>query len=330
MNTHQFHIVRLCHSLCLVFVFFLSVSVKAQSKVEAEFVSNYTVNQHFESRTNSAQATGEDDSSLAAKGYVKIGVVRSEMSTEQTSAEIAQTLRTAALRKAADGGGDIVRLERESVPGRTAIQTGKMKKVCTVSESGTRQSFQCSMRNHYSCQQTYIEYSRCEQSEEVPETKEIKVRVTEGTVWRQDPQLAARTVSIGPAKTKATVYVFRKHTIVGAVRTPAVYCDDVELAYTQNGRYFRVQLEPGEHYFRGEDDDDYTRIDLRPGEVGYIASIVGYSPHAKHAHAYVLVDPPEKAVPEIRSLKALDANKVVDRTRVAARGEIPDNPADLQ
>lgn len=341
MNTRKFHIIRLSQCLCLGFViaiFFRPVSVRAQDKVEARFTSNDNFNQEFEARPNSAQTTTEDEGSLAGKGYIKIGIVRVEAWTKKTSAEMAQTLRTAALSKAGESGGDVVRLERESVPGSTLIKTGKMKKICTEWESHTVQSLNfhlCSEMGapnacyHTAAQSVFVSETRywqgCKHREEVPETKEVKVRVSDGSVWRQDPQLAARVSS--RADVKATVYVFRRHSMWGAVRTPAVYCDDVELAYTQNGRYFRVRLEPGRHYFRGEEDEFYARFDLQPGEVAYLASEVGYSPHSSHAHAGVWPESSEVALPTIQGLKALDSGKVVDRTRVAASGELPDNPS---
>lgn len=341
MNTHKFHTIRLSHCLCLGFViaiFFLSVPVRAQGKFEARFTPSDNFNQKFEARPNSAQTTTEDAGSLAGKGYIKIGAVRAEAWTEKADAEMVQTLRTAALGKAGESGGDVVRLERESLPGSTLIKTGKMKKICTEWESKTVQSLSfhlCSEMGapnacyHTEAQSVFVSETRywrgCKHREEVPETKEVKVRVSEGSVWRQDPQLAARVSS--RADVKATVYVFRSHSMWGAVRTPAVYCDDVELAYTQNGRYFRVRLEPGRHYFRGEDDDYYVLLDLQPGEVAYLASEVGKSPHASHAHALVRPESPEVALRSVQGLKALDSDKILDRSRVAASGELPDNPS---
>jgi hypothetical protein len=59
-----------------------------------------------------------------------------------------------------------------------------------------------------------------------------------------------------------------------------------------------------------------------------LASDVDYSPHLSHANAAVLEpQSPDQAVLEIRGLKALDQDKVVDKTRVAGKGEIADNPS---
>jgi hypothetical protein len=48
---------------------------------------------------------------------------------------------------------------------------------------------------------------------------------------------------------KATVYIYRYKQFVGAALAPSVYCDDVQLARMENGRYFATTVEPGKHIF---------------------------------------------------------------------------------
>jgi ankyrin repeat protein len=55
-----------------------------------------------------------------------------------------------------------------------------------------------------------------------------------------DHRRSALAASTAPAGDIATVYVFREHSIVGAALKPPFYCDSMEVAHLQNGRYFRV------------------------------------------------------------------------------------------
>jgi ankyrin repeat protein len=131
------------------------------------------------------------------------------------------------------------------------------------------------------------------------------------------PALAASTA---PAGATATVYVFRARSILGAPLKPPIYCDNVELAHLQNGRYFRVQLEPGRHIFRSKPGAPGATLNAAPGGVYYIRAVM------VQGGSLLLAPLRSEESPPLHKVKALDANQVIDRTRVAAKGEIPDNP----
>jgi ankyrin repeat protein len=123
-----------------------------------------------------------------------------------------------------------------------------------------------------------------------------------------------------PAGAKATVYFFREHGILGFGLKPPIYCDNVELAHLQNGRYFRVQLEPGRHFFRSKPGAPGTTLDAEAGGVYYIRAVM------VQGGSLLLAPLRSEESPPLDKVKALDANQVIDHTRVAAQGEIPDNP----
>jgi ankyrin repeat protein len=136
-----------------------------------------------------------------------------------------------------------------------------------------------------------------------------------------DHSRSALAASTAPAGAIATVYVFRERSILGAPLKPPIYCDNVELAHLQNGRYFRVQLEPGRHFFRSKPGAPGTTLNAEPGGVYYIRADMVQGGSLRLAAL-----PSEESPSAIHKLKALDANQVMDHTRVAAKGEIPDNP----
>jgi hypothetical protein len=127
------------------------------------------------------------------------------------------------------------------------------------------------------------------------------------------------------ADAKAIVYVFRERLSTGMALKPSIFCDDVELARIQNGRYFRVRLESGHHVFRSTGKEAPLDLNARTGGVYYIqAEII---PGGLKGHARLTLLPPGGQPYTIRELRALDADLVKDRGRVSAAGEIPDSPS---
>lgn len=87
----------------------------------------------------------------------------------------------------------------------------------------------------------------------------------------QTPQTTqAGTTAFTTDAGKAVVFVYRPGKLLGKALEPAVFCDGVELARMDNGRYFVVLLEPGEH--RIHMTQDKKRVDLRlvAGEVAFV------------------------------------------------------------
>src|SRR5919204_2688227 len=83
-------------------------------------------------------------------------------------------------------------------------------------------------------------------------------------------QESSAAPSTGTNSAKATVYVYRYKQFVGAALAPSVYCDDVELARMENGRYFMATLEPGKHTFRSNDPQSGVVLEMKAGEQYYM------------------------------------------------------------
>lgn len=69
---------------------------------------------------------------------------------------------------------------------------------------------------------------------------------------------------------KATVIVYRMTKFGARAVDPPVYCDDREMAWMDNGRYFIVKLEPGKHLLRSEDTAETAPLEARAGETYYV------------------------------------------------------------
>jgi hypothetical protein len=129
----------------------------------------------------------------------------------------------------------------------------------------------------------------------------------------QDPAPAAATGDQAPAK----VYVYRYKQFVGGALAPSVYCDEVQLARMDNGRYFTAILAPGKHTFRSNDKQSGMEWDLKPGKEYFLR--VEIATGFMKGHGRLVVVPREQAGYELKSdkLKPLDAGKVADKTRVS-------------
>ena len=121
----------------------------------------------------------------------------------------------------------------------------------------------------------------------------------------------------GASAAKSTVYVYRYKQFVGSALAPSVYCDDVELARMENGRYFMATLEPGKHTFRSNDPQSGVVLETKPGEQYYLR--VEIAAGMMKGHGRLVLMSREQASYELVStkLKPLDANKVADKERVS-------------
>lgn len=120
-----------------------------------------------------------------------------------------------------------------------------------------------------------------------------------------------------PEPTTATVYVYRYKQFVGSALSPSVYCDEVQLARMDNGRYFTVKLPPGKHAFRSNDKQSGLELDLKAGQPYFIR--VEIAPGFMKGHGRLIQMTAEQGSYELKSKKLLplDASKAVDRTLVS-------------
>jgi len=128
---------------------------------------------------------------------------------------------------------------------------------------------------------------------------------------------AQQSSTTNASAAKSTVYVYRYKQFVGAALAPSVYCDDVELARMENGRYFMATLEPGKHTFRSNDPQSGVVLETKPGEQYYLR--VEIAAGMMKGHGRLVLMSREQASYELVStkLESLDANKVADKERVS-------------
>src|ERR1700751_2543717 len=134
---------------------------------------------------------------------------------------------------------------------------------------------------------------------------------------------AGQDAATGASAAKSTVYVYRYKQFVGSALAPSVYCDDVELARMENGRYFMATLEPGKHTFRSNDPQSGVVLEMKPGEQYYMR--VEIATGFMKGHGRLVLMAREQASYELVStkLKPLDGNKVADKQRVSVEEAHP-------
>jgi hypothetical protein len=104
---------------------------------------------------------------------------------------------------------------------------------------------------------------------------------------------------------------------VGGALAPSVYCDDVQLARMDNGRYFMATIPAGKHTFRSNEVQSGMDLNLRSGQEYFLR--VEIATGFMKGHGRLVLMPREQASYELRTakLKPLDLAKVADKTRVS-------------
>ena len=118
---------------------------------------------------------------------------------------------------------------------------------------------------------------------------------------------------------KAWVYVYRYKELNAALRSSSVFCDEIEVAHMQNGRYFLAKVDPGHHIFRSTLKESVVEMDLKAGQKYFLRVEIstggggGFGVPAK-----MKLVPPEQGSYEVRKLRPIDANKIVNTQMVVA------------
>jgi hypothetical protein len=116
----------------------------------------------------------------------------------------------------------------------------------------------------------------------------------------------------------AKVFVYRYKQLTGAALAPSVYCDEVQLARMDNGRYFVASISPGKHVFRSNDAQSGVEMETLPGKEYYIR--VELATGFLKGHGRLVETTPEQGAYEVKKLKLLDPDKVKDPSRVLING----------
>lgn len=128
------------------------------------------------------------------------------------------------------------------------------------------------------------------------------------------PSPAAVQPPVATKTDKARIYFYRIKQFAGSALEPSVYCDDKELARMDNGRYFAVDLDPGEHTCRMGDNQTGFTVETKSGE-SYYAKVTIDTGFWKGRGRLTLLQKEQGAF-ELKKVKPLDAAKVKDRSAV--------------
>jgi Protein of unknown function (DUF2846) len=155
--------------------------------------------------------------------------------------------------------------------------------------------------------------------------------VAQSFSWAQDKSSPA---TASPSSSKAIVYVYRYKQFVGAALAPSVYCDDVQLARMENGRYFAATVDAGKHIFRSNDEQSGIVLQAVARQQYFIR--VDIAAGFMKGHGRLTLMDSQQGTYELTSdkLKPLDASKVVNKDRVSIEVAHPQPqapaPASLQ
>lgn len=127
------------------------------------------------------------------------------------------------------------------------------------------------------------------------------------------PSPAAAESPAAP-KTKGRIFFYRIKQYAGSALEPSVYCDDKQLARMDNGRYFAVDFEPGEHTCNMGDKQTGFTLNVKAGEEYYAKITVETGFWKGHGRLTLLQK--EQGAFEMKKVKPLSASKVKDLSMV--------------
>ena len=122
----------------------------------------------------------------------------------------------------------------------------------------------------------------------------------------------------------AIVYFFRYTEWHGNIVEPSVYCDGIQLARLDNGRYFAVRFDPGEHTCKSNHKESTLKLALKAGEIYYVRMEMELGVW-KSKGRLVPIGKARGPI-ELRKLQALSPEKIKDKTRVIVDLPPPDSP----
>ena len=123
------------------------------------------------------------------------------------------------------------------------------------------------------------------------------------------------------ANAKATVYIYRLKAFYGSALEPSVYCDEIQLARMDNGRYFTVTVVPGVHTLRSNDKQSGIEMNFKAGQEYFVRVEIATGMWKGHGRVTSVV--PEQGSYEVRKLKILGPDKVKDRQMVSLEPYTP-------
>lgn len=137
-----------------------------------------------------------------------------------------------------------------------------------------------------------------------------KFKVDGSTLTTVKPDKTEANASAEPA----TVYIYRPKKILGGALEPSVYCDGVELARMDNGRYFVLKLTPGKHIIHLTNEKKGYELNMAAGQTYYFR--IGIEAGMWKGQGKILLEDNDKGAAEVKKIKPLGADKIKDKTMV--------------
>ena len=129
----------------------------------------------------------------------------------------------------------------------------------------------------------------------------------------------AQSPSEKPTEDKATIYIYRYKQVVASGVRPSVYCDDIELARIENGKYIVAKLDKGKHSFRSSDKQAGVDLEVKGGETIYLR--VELVRGILNWYGRLVLTQKEQGGYEIKNLAPLEEKKIKDKKRVLTTGK---------
>jgi hypothetical protein len=125
-----------------------------------------------------------------------------------------------------------------------------------------------------------------------------------GTVSSNDSEIAAASRGM------STCYFYRHRLSRGAVRKIDIYVDGVKAIKLVNGRWTSIQMPPGHHLIKPNDDQHGVEPDLESDKTYYFEVGFDHKTLFHGIHKEIRPVLKEQAVYEIKQLKPLDKEDV--------------------
>jgi len=122
---------------------------------------------------------------------------------------------------------------------------------------------------------------------------------------------------------KATIYVYRLREMAGLLNKPSIYVDEKEIARVRNGRFFVVNLDPGQHVIHSQHKPAIVSLHVNPGQVYYIRVAWEFTSQGDRAATTLI--PLERGWAEMSQTEPSNPSDIKDH-ELASVGEMPPRP----
>lgn len=120
---------------------------------------------------------------------------------------------------------------------------------------------------------------------------------------------------------ESRVYFYRYKQFIGYQVKPSVYCDEIQLARMDNGRFFVARLVPGKHTFRSNDKQSGIEMDVKGGQTYYIRVEIIDGFLKQYGRLVLMAG--EQGAYEVKKLKPSGPENIKDRSTVLVEEKKP-------